>query len=228
MNNVSEDRVELELADLLNVTKYYITPYIKKGDEVYYDIQKSFFTTTMISVESMGLSDISDSSAVCKIKVSNIETTRVISAGVVYGLDQNNLDIDSSNIVDSTNIYEGEFDLNLINLDMGTVYYIKSFVKYENDIVYGEQMTLTTLNPYKIDMIDVEGGEFEMFIENDMTRTVKLSSFKIGKFEITQKQWELLMVSKVSDTYKGENFPITRISWNDILGYIGSAEKVFI
>ena len=44
--------------------------------------------------------------------------------------------------------------------------------------------------------------------------SVTLSSFYIGKYEVTQSLWKAVMGSNPSD-WKGDNLPVENVSWND-------------
>ena len=73
------------------------------------------------------------------------------------------------------------------------------------------------------DMILVEGGSFMMGSNDGESnekpmRQVTLSSFLIGKYEVTQKEWQEIMGSNPSD-FKGENLPVERVSWYAALVY---------
>ena len=48
---------------------------------------------------------------------------------------------------------------------------------------------------------------------------VTLSSFEIGKYEVTQAIWEKIMDSNTSRT-KGADLPVELISWTDIQTFI--------
>ena len=79
------------------------------------------------------------------------------------------------------------------------------------------------------DMILVEGGTFTMgctdelsddcFAEEKPSHKVTLSSFYIGKYEVTQKEWFAAM-GKNSSHYKGDNLPVETVSWHDIQLFI--------
>ena len=50
--------------------------------------------------------------------------------------------------------------------------------------------------------------------------SVTLSSFNIGKYEVTQAQWKAVMGSNRS-TFKGcDNCPVETVSWNDVQEFI--------
>jgi formylglycine-generating enzyme len=88
--------------------------------------------------------------------------------------------------------------------------------------------------PYEPDMVFVQGGTFQMGqTDPDVgctgcskdelpIHTVTLSSFSIGKYEITQKQWREVMGSDPSGPrLKGcDQCPVEMVSWNDIQDYI--------
>lgn len=45
--------------------------------------------------------------------------------------------------------------------------------------------------------------------------------FEIGKYEVTQAQWQSVMGSNPS-SFKGANRPVERVSWNDIQAFLGN------
>jgi formylglycine-generating enzyme required for sulfatase activity len=49
---------------------------------------------------------------------------------------------------------------------------------------------------------------------------VTLDGFYIGKYEVTQAQWEAVMGSNPSH-FEGDGLPVERVSWNDIVGTSG-------
>ena len=73
------------------------------------------------------------------------------------------------------------------------------------------------------EMVLVKGGTFKMGSnESDDEKpihTVTVGDFYIGKYEVTQKEWEALMGSNPSQ-FKGANLPVENVNWNDIQEYI--------
>ena len=49
---------------------------------------------------------------------------------------------------------------------------------------------------------------------------VCVDGFWIGKFEVTQGQWEQIMGSNPSQNESGDDFPVERVSWNDCQDFI--------
>jgi formylglycine-generating enzyme required for sulfatase activity len=78
-----------------------------------------------------------------------------------------------------------------------------------------------------IDMVFVKGGTFTMGSPSseadrggdETQHQVTLSDFSIGKYEVTQKQWQSIMGSNPSN-FKGDNLPVEQVSWNDVQEFI--------
>ena len=71
-------------------------------------------------------------------------------------------------------------------------------------------------------MVYVEGGTFTMGAtseqqnpeDDEKPHRVSLSSFYIGKYEVTQALWKAVMGSNPSH-FEGDNLPVENVSWND-------------
>ena len=80
-------------------------------------------------------------------------------------------------------------------------------------------------------MVYIEGGSFEMghddnnrkmtdiYITTAPVHTVTLSSFYIGKYEVTQEEWETVMGSNPS-WYKGHKRPVEQVDWKQCQEFI--------
>ena len=76
-----------------------------------------------------------------------------------------------------------------------------------------------------MEMILVEGGTFMMGATSEQTEDcfedeipvheVTLSDFYIGKFLVTQKEWQEVMGDNPSH-FKGDDLPVERVSWKEI------------
>jgi formylglycine-generating enzyme required for sulfatase activity len=83
----------------------------------------------------------------------------------------------------------------------------------------------TRTNPAEPEMVYVEGGTFEMGCTGEQggdcgrnetpVHSVTLTSFNIGKYEVTQAQWNIIMGTNPSSNDRGGNYPVTNVSWND-------------
>ncbi len=79
---------------------------------------------------------------------------------------------------------------------------------------------------YGIKMVFVEGGEFKMGSPSGVgdnnehpQHKVYVDSFWIGKYEVTQRLWKLIMGNNPS-RFKGDNLPVEKVSWNDVKVFI--------
>ncbi len=75
------------------------------------------------------------------------------------------------------------------------------------------------------DMVPVEGGVFDMgdtFGDGDddekPVHKVTLSSFEIGKTEVTQSQWVSVMGSNPA-SFRGDSLPIGSVNWYDVVEF---------
>jgi formylglycine-generating enzyme required for sulfatase activity len=91
------------------------------------------------------------------------------------------------------------------------------------------------------EMIYVSGGVFEMGWKNSTrdgtpfddsekpVHYVKVNSFYMGKYEVTQALWKKVMgslPSSVTGNYAGDNKPVVFVSWGDITGSGGFLETL--
>jgi formylglycine-generating enzyme required for sulfatase activity len=95
-----------------------------------------------------------------------------------------------------------------------------------------------------IEMVKVEDGTFTMGCTDDEcydwelpTHKVTLSDFYIGKYEVTQKEWQDVMgkslLQKANENGRsnsiygvGDNYPMYYVSWFDIVGTSGTSEVI--
>ena len=88
---------------------------------------------------------------------------------------------------------------------------------------------LFTVNGVSFEMVRVEGGTFRMGATAEQgrdadsnekpTHQVTLSSYRIGKTEVTQALWQAVMGSNPSN-FKGSNLPVEQVSWEDCQTFI--------
>jgi len=74
--------------------------------------------------------------------------------------------------------------------------------------------------PFNIEMVYIPAGTLKL--EADYERhamVVSLESFYIGKYELTQKQWEEVMGNNPSE-FIGDDLPVTNVSWYDAEGFV--------
>ena len=87
--------------------------------------------------------------------------------------------------------------------------------------------TLLNLN---LDMVYVQGGTFDMgeaavgYDWAQPVHKVTVSSYHIGKYEITQAQWKAVMGTSPS-MFTGDNLPVEKVSWIEAKEFCDSLSK---
>lgn len=84
-----------------------------------------------------------------------------------------------------------------------------------------------TTKGLNLEMVAVQGGTFTMGdtfgggnSDEKSTHSVTLSNFYIGKFEVTQAQWQAVMGSNPSNFKGCSSCPVETVSWNDVQEFI--------
>ena len=91
-----------------------------------------------------------------------------------------------------------------------------------------------TVGGVSFEMVSVAGGTFTMGAsakdriackDESPAHEVTLSSYYIGKMEVTQQLWEAVMGSNPS-YFRGDNLPVEQVSWNDCQKFIAKLNLV--
>ena len=95
--------------------------------------------------------------------------------------------------------------------------------KYADDKVRNNENTM--LPAINFDMVQVQGGTFQMGSKDASddaapVHAVKVNSFSISKYEVTQAQWKAIMHTNPSYFNHCDNCPVEKVSWNDIQEFI--------
>lgn len=104
-------------------------------------------------------------------------------------------------------------------------YVIKS--KDKSSVYFSEDMTSFSINGVPFEMVYVEGGRFSMGATDTIqaekdefpVHTTNVPSFLIGKYPVTQEQWECIMGINPS-YYKGDNLPVEGVTWFDAQEFV--------
>ena len=84
-------------------------------------------------------------------------------------------------------------------------------------------------NGISIEMVLIPAGKFKMGSpaseeersDDETQHEVTLTKpFYMGKYEVTQEQWEAVMGNNPSETDKGPKLPVTHVSWEDCQEFI--------
>lgn len=88
-------------------------------------------------------------------------------------------------------------------------------VYWRNEVGEGQREAIVELLE---NQIYVEGSTFTMGKDND-EHEVTLSSYYIGKYEVTQRQWNAVMYENPSQ-YRGLDLPVENITWAEALEFV--------
>ena len=67
-------------------------------------------------------------------------------------------------------------------------------------------------------MVFVQGGTFRNTRSNYYNKGVSVSDYWIGRYEVTQAEWEAVMGNNPS-RFRGANLPVEKVSWYDCIEY---------
>lgn len=85
--------------------------------------------------------------------------------------------------------------------------------------------TKTTIQVPTIEMVQLKAGSF-MMEEKGKKRKIKIQNdFLIGKFPVTQAQWQAIMGNNPS-YFQGANRPVERVRWGEICEMSGFLERL--
>jgi sulfatase modifying factor 1 len=88
-------------------------------------------------------------------------------------------------------------------------------------------------NGISIEMVLIPAGKFKMgspesekdrYKEETQHEVTLTKPYYMGKYEVTQEQWESVMGKNPSDT-KGAKLPVTKVSWDDCQEFIKKLNK---
>ncbi len=90
-----------------------------------------------------------------------------------------------------------------------------------------KELTKPDRLPFEPDMVAVQGGTFQMgdvlddkeYDSEKPVHKVTLSSFQMGKYEVSQAEWVAVMGTNPSN-FKGDNLPVEQVSWDDVQEYL--------
>ena len=106
--------------------------------------------------------------------------------------------------------------------------FVKKDAKLE--VVFAEDNTHFYINDVRFDLVYVQGGSYKMGNNNAEpdecpVHRVVVPNFYIGKYEISQEQWELIMGTNPSFK-KGNKYPVENVNWFDAYMFIRKLNEI--
>jgi TonB family protein len=92
---------------------------------------------------------------------------------------------------------------------------------------FGPQSFTETVDGVSFEMVGINGDTFTMGSPvneydrgiDETQHQVTLSNYLIGKYEVTQKLWSVVMDNNFS-SFKGDDLPVERVDWDDVQKFI--------
>jgi hypothetical protein len=133
-----------ELAGLVEGTAYHVRAYAMNAKGVAYgeDYRFSTKSTTIPTVTTNGVTDITTSSAVCSGKITSNGYSEITEYGICYSTSADPT-IDDKKVVCKQDD-NGEFSAELTGLVEGTAYHVRAYAMNAKGVAYGEGRNFTT------------------------------------------------------------------------------------
>ena len=87
------------------------------------------------------------------------------------------------------------------------------------DLKVDWQETIKKINKKELGKGELDGIDLVMSFQGKQHEVTLTKPFYMGKYEVTQEQWESVMGKNPSDT-KGAKLPVTNVSWEDCQEFI--------
>jgi formylglycine-generating enzyme required for sulfatase activity len=217
---------KIQVSGLTPNTTYYARAYAINVTGTVYGDEVSFKTLLGTpTLTTTAATAVTYSTATLGGNITNAGTPAYTERGVCYATTQNPTTGNNKTPVEGTGT--GSFSIGVSDLIANTTYYVRAYATNIHGTVYGNELSFKTQKHQgEPEMVFVEGGTFvmggTMYSDEQPIHQVTLSDFKIGKYEVTQGQWEAVMGRNPSYFTNGDNYPVENVSWNDIVGTSGS------
>ena len=183
-----------QLNNLFGKNTYYVRAFAKSKIGIVYGEEKCFTTQspTLPIVKTKRVDNISYTTANVLGDIISSGGAHLIECGVVFNTDGQPT-ISDNKIIGSTNIDSYKF--NLTNLQTGTTYYARIYAINSIGIVYGNEISFTTLDGFSINSnkkVIFSSGNLQYHPKNDSWRFANSQLEYIGEAN-----------SKMTTTYNG-------------------------
>ena len=102
---------------------------------------------------------------------------------------------------------------------------IKAVVEFKKKLISTDAELAMELKSFEPELVLVKGGTFQMGSNNGHfsekpVHSVTLSSFNIGKYEVTNAQWTAVIGSNAVNYSGCDNCPVEHVTWIEVQEYI--------
>jgi formylglycine-generating enzyme required for sulfatase activity len=163
--------------------------------------EKSPMGNSGLKIISLHISEITNirvTSAECKAEFQLENTPDKIERGICWSEDEKPTIEDSRKVVDHQ---DTPLEAKISGLKKGTVYHIRPYLKTNEQVHYGEQISFATnslVNGVPVEMKYIEGGTYSMgciseshncYGDEYPVHAIQVESFQMSTYEITTKQY---------------------------------------
>lgn len=194
------------------------------------EMQKFSTHSKDVLVKTDNVTSIGFSTAISGGEATIYDNSTITAHGVCWSTSPNPNTYGSHTLLNSN---ENCFQCILSDLSANTSYYVCAYVIASNEIIYGNELTFTTIEPIAqsftisgttFKMLPVSGGTFEMGATAEQggdawdietpVHYVTLNDFFMGETEVTKALWKAVMGTNPGNT-SGDNLPVGSVSWYD-------------
>ncbi|MDL2228465.1 hypothetical protein LJC30_06235, partial [Odoribacter sp. OttesenSCG-928-L07] len=142
-NGTGEYSVEVD--ELESNTQYYVRAYVESTTGAVYGDTKPFKTLsgTLATVTTLPISNVTDYSATLGGNIITIGNPEYTEKGICYSTSTNPTISNKKVIVEGDEV--GEYFVDIKNLSLNTLYYVRAYAVNEAGIAYGNEIEFTTL-----------------------------------------------------------------------------------
>ena len=126
------------------------------------------------------------------------------------------------------------YDYGVGKLKSGATYILSLSRSIDNDDK-NKTLIVPVKNGFNIELVKVESGSFVMGATSEIQnpyswekpahKVILTKDYYIGKYEVTQSLWQLVMENNPS-SIKGEDLPVGNVSWNDCQLFIAKLNEM--
>lgn len=164
---------------------YYVRAYATNSRGIVYGNELSFTIDAVVPVvTTLGISDITVSSAVVSGALTSEGGSTVTSVGVCYGTAEN--PTVEGNKVEGT-LAHGQFSVTLEGLESGVTYYVRAYATNSVGTAYGEQNSFTPEGDPEVNISDEVFKQYALtnFDANQDGKLVKSEALLVERIDLT-------------------------------------------
>ncbi|MGE0077819.1 MAG: LamG-like jellyroll fold domain-containing protein [Bacteroidales bacterium] len=149
----------LIISSLAPTTQYYVRAYITNGSATSYGGELTLYTYGSPTVNTLNITNTTDSSANCNLKIVNLGNPQLTSYGACWNT--TGMPTVADNLTsESTAVDTGYYATTLKSLTAGVTYYVRAYAMSVRDTAYGTEVSFMATNA----------------VFNPSTDTIKLSA----------------------------------------------------